>query len=78
MSRSYKSSLVSQKHLNALKRAIEEAEGWRGSMTGNPDPEQLEEFDEFIDTAKAALKSVRRLNREVRLERRRPTPQTEK
>lgn len=74
MSRSYKSSLVSQKHLNALKRAIDEAEGWRGSLIGNPDPEQLEEFDEFIDTAKAALKSVRKLNREVRLERRRPTP----
>lgn len=71
MSRSYKSSLVSQKHLNALKRAIEEAASWRGSIIGRTD---VEEFDEFIDTAKAALKSVRKLNREVRLERRRPTP----
>ena len=64
MSRTYKSS--------ALKRAIEEAEGWRGSMIGNPDPEQLEEFDEFIATARKALKAVRKLNNEVRLERRRP------
>lgn len=74
MSRTYKSSLVSQKHLSALNRAIDEAEGWRGSMIGNPDPEQLDEFDEFIATARKALKSVRKLNNEVRLERRRPTP----
>lgn len=77
MSRTYKSSLVSQKYLSALKRAIEEAEGWRGSMIGNPDPEPLEEFDEFIATARKALKAVRKLNNEVRLERRRPTPHIE-
>lgn len=77
MSRTYKSTPVSQRHLSALKRAIDEAEGWRGSMIGNPDPEPLEEFDGFIATARKALKSVRRLNNEVRLERRRPTPHIE-
>jgi hypothetical protein len=75
MSRTHKSTLVSQKHLNALKRAIDEAEGWRGQLIGNPDPGPLEEYDGFIAEARVALKSVRRLNREVRLERHRPTPQ---
>ena len=62
MSRSYKSSLVSQKHLNALKRIIEVVEY------------EFNSSDERVIDAKAALKSVRRLNREIRLERRRPTP----
>ena len=31
-----------------LDLAIREAEGWRGTMVGNPDPEPLAEFDETI------------------------------
>lgn len=42
----------------ALRRAVSEAEGWRGALVGNPDPEPLEEFDEFIEVAKDALKAL--------------------
>ena len=51
------------KHLKALKRAIDEAECWRGSLVGNPDPADLNEFDRFITTAKAALLIVRQQNK---------------
>ena len=44
-----------QRHRKALRRAVSEAEGWRGSMTGNPDPAPLEEFDAFVREAKEAL-----------------------
>lgn len=41
---------------DALRRAVSEAESWRGSLVGNPEP--LEEFDEFIQVAKDALKAL--------------------
>lgn len=40
----------------ALRRAVSTAEGWRGALVGNP--ELLEEFDEFIEVAKDALKAL--------------------
>lgn len=55
-----------------LWRAVSEAEAWRGSMTGNPDPGPLEEFDAFIAKAKQALKKVRRNDRSLRLPTGRP------
>jgi len=47
------------KHLKVLKRAIEEAACWRGSMIGNPDTSGLEEFDRFIATAEEAFEIVK-------------------
>lgn len=41
-----------------LKRSIEEASCWAGSMTGNPDTSQLDEFEQFIADARAALQRV--------------------
>lgn len=57
---------LTQSELRALSRAVSEAEAWRGSMTGNPDPGPLEEFDAFIAKAKQALKKVRRNDRSLR------------
>ncbi len=52
--------------LRALSRAVGEAEAWRGSLTGNPDTSQLEEFDAFVAKAKQALKKVRRNNKALK------------
>jgi hypothetical protein len=41
-----------------LDLAIQEAEGWEGSLVGNPDPEPLEQFQKTIAEMKAALKVV--------------------
>jgi hypothetical protein len=56
-----------------LNLAVREAEGWRGTMVGNPDPEPLAECDETIRQMKAALlvvaeqqKVLRKLRREAR------------
>jgi hypothetical protein len=53
-------------HLKALRRAVREAQDLRGSMTGNPDPTPLAEFDAFIQTAKRALTLVKKMNDEAR------------
>lgn len=50
---------IRAKHIKALAFAVREAEGWRGSMTGNPDPEPLREFDARIKEMKEALRVVR-------------------
>jgi hypothetical protein len=52
--------------LRALSWALEEAAGWRGSLVGNPDTTDLEQFDLRVKIATAALKKVRRINRELR------------
>ncbi|UXX42089.1 hypothetical protein [Pseudomonas phage phiH2] len=57
---------LTQSELRALARAVSEAEAWRGSMVGNPDPGPLEEFDAFVAKAKQALKKVRRNNNELK------------
>lgn len=49
-------------HIRALERAIREAASWRGSLTGDPDPEPLREFDQFISHAQEALKRVKEMN----------------
>ncbi len=54
------------RHIKALRRAVDEAEVWRGSMTGNPDPEPLEEFDAFIAEAREALGQAGREAKELR------------
>lgn len=43
------------KHLKALRRAVREAECWRGAIIGNPDTTELDKFDKFIATAKEAV-----------------------
>lgn len=45
--------------MRILKWAVDNAEDWRGSMTGNPDPGPLREFDENIKIAKGALKKLK-------------------
>ncbi|WP_281686406.1 hypothetical protein [Pseudomonas citronellolis] len=52
------------RHVRALARAVEEAEAWRGSMVGNPNPGPLEAFDKFIKEAKQAMRIVRELGRQ--------------
>lgn len=49
-------AFLSIQQIACLRRAIEQAELWRGSMVGNPDPEPIEEFDQFIVDARKALK----------------------
>lgn len=49
------------RHIKTLRRAVDEASGWRGSMTGNPDPAPLEEFDAFIAEAREAIREVVKL-----------------
>lgn len=51
---------LKSKHLKALKRAIEEAATWRGSMVGNPNTSDLKEFDRFIATAQEAFKIIKK------------------
>lgn len=40
---------------SCLRWALDQAENWRGSMTGNPDPRPLEEFDKRVRKCKEAL-----------------------
>lgn len=42
----------------ALRWAISQAEDWRGTLIGNPDPQPLEHFDAYIAFAKRALKKI--------------------
>lgn len=51
--------MLTRKQIQALKWAVEQAESWRGSMTGNPDPEPLEAFDKQVADAKGALKAIK-------------------
>lgn len=51
---------MKRRHIAALAWAVREAEGWRGSLVGNPDPGPLMEFDANIAAAKEALKDLRR------------------
>lgn len=52
--------------LKALADAIDSAEGWRGTLVGNPDPVPLELFDAEIARMRAALAAVRRQNAAVK------------
>ena len=56
--------MLTEKHIKALKRAIDEAEVWRGSLTGSPYPEDLEAFDNFIATARQGLAEVKALKKQ--------------
>jgi len=57
---------VKRRHIEALAWAVREAEGWRGSMTGNPDPVPLAEFDAKVASAKEALREIRKAEREAK------------
>jgi hypothetical protein len=50
-----KTHVLSEGQRSALRRAVAEAQVWRGSMVGNPDTGPLDEFDRFIFKAKSAL-----------------------
>lgn len=52
------------RHVKALGWAVAQAEDWRGSLVGNPDPGPLEEFDRFIAQAKEAMSIVRELGKQ--------------
>lgn len=54
-------SELKQKHLDALRDAINEAECWRGSF---PDAQQRAEWDKFIATAREGLKIIRKERKE--------------
>ena len=56
-------SELKQKHLDALRGAINEAECWRGSF---PDAQQRAEWDKFIATAREGLKIIRKERKEER------------
>lgn len=45
--------------LRALTWAVSQAEAWRGSLVGDPDPDTLEAFDLTVTRAKDALKALR-------------------
>ena len=49
-----------------LKEAIDSAEGWRGTLIGNPDPEPLEAFDKEILAMRVALAKLIEQQRELR------------
>jgi hypothetical protein len=53
-------------HIRALQLAIDEAAVWRGTLMGNPDETDLEEFDKFIATAQTALDLVKVQQREIK------------
>lgn len=64
-----KDNVLTATDIRALAWAIDNAEDWRGSMTGNPDPEPLREFDAAIAKAKAALRKVRATRRAAQSKR---------
>lgn len=52
--------------VDALTWAVREAEGWRGSLIGNPDPQPLQIFDAKVVKAKQALRDLKELNTQAR------------
>lgn len=53
---------LSKADINTLNWAIDEAETWRGSMIGNPDPVPLRQFDAKIRKARKALEAIKEMN----------------
>jgi hypothetical protein len=45
--------------IRLLAEAVEEARTWRGTMTGNPDPRPLAEFDARIERMRAAIRKLK-------------------
>ena len=52
--------------IRLLKWCVNEAETWRGTMVGNPDPAPLAAFDARIATARAAIRKVQALRTAAR------------
>lgn len=55
-----KNNNVAYSDIQNLKWAIDQAECWRGSMVGNPDPRPLNKFDEDIKRARRTLMKLRK------------------
>lgn len=50
---------LSRAEIRLLAEAVSEANDWRGSLVGNPDPGPLDEFDARITKMKAAIKKLK-------------------
>lgn len=50
---------LSRAEIRLLADAVAEANGWRGTLVGNPDPEPLAHFDAQIAKMKAAIKKLK-------------------
>lgn len=50
---------LSRAEIRLLADAVAEANGWRGTLVGNPDPEPLERFDAQIAKMKAAIRKLK-------------------
>ena len=59
--------MITQSHIKALARAVIEAGAWRGTLVGNPDTTDLKEFDKFIAKADEAIKIIKKLKKEGKL-----------
>jgi hypothetical protein len=57
---------ISVNEFRWLKSAIDSADTWRGTLTGNPDPGPLEEHDNNIAEMRAVLDRMRAVNKEYR------------
>lgn len=51
---------LTERHRRALRWAVGMAEQWRGSLTGDPDPNPLFVFDKEVALANEALKRLPR------------------
>lgn len=54
------------KQISLLKHAIDEADAWRGAITGNTGPQALAAHDKFIADARTALKAVKEMNAQAK------------
>lgn len=53
------SNTLTTTDIKVLSWAVQQAEFWRGSMTGNPDTAPLAAFDKQIKKAKEAIKAAK-------------------
>lgn len=56
---------LTSQEINCIAWAIRNAEVWRGSLVGNPNPKRLEQFDKDIKHAKQGMRKLRKLNNYV-------------
>lgn len=65
MSSSYKTDTLTTADIKALTWAVSQAASWRGTMTGNPDPQPLAEFDAYITLCRGALRRARNTKKQL-------------
>jgi hypothetical protein len=51
--------MITRAEYQLLKRAVDDAEVWRGEQIGNPDPKPLAEFDARIRATRKVLAKVK-------------------